>query len=424
MSKRDTLNVLLLGGGAREHAIAWRASRSPRLKKLWILPGNAGTAQLGTNVPGDPADVKFVVDVARREAIDLVIVGPEEPLAAGVVDALTQAGILAFGPKADGARLEADKSYAKHLMRQHAIPTAESRIFDDYENALEYISSRDEALVVKASGLAKGKGVIVCEDPAQAILAAENMLLKQEFGEAGRRIVVEERLNGREVSLMAFVDGRTIYVLDPAQDHKRLRDGDLGPNTGGMGAFCPTSTISPAIMRNIETQILVPTLDALVRDEIEYRGLLYVGLMLTPAGPKVLEFNCRFGDPEAQAILMRMKSDLLDVCEATARGRLEQANIEWDERHSVVVVLAGGDYPNKSSVGAPIDGLPDLAGRDDLFVFHGGTKLERGRVVTNGGRVLSTAALAPTREAARDAAYQLAGRIRFEGMQYRRDIAM
>ena len=334
------MNVLVIGSGGREHAICRSLARSPRLDKLFTLPGNAGTESLGTNVPGDPNDVELVLSVARRENIDLTVIGPEDPLAAGMADALQQAGLRVFGPTAAAARLEADKAYAKQVMRLRAIPTAESRVFDDYELARQYISTRDEALVVKAAGLAKGKGAIVCDDPSYAIIAAERMLQQHVFGDAGRKIVVEERLEGREVSLLAIVAGRTICVLEPSQDHKRLLDNDEGPNTGGMGAFSPTDTIDADTLHFIERHVLVPTIDALVRDDVHYCGVLYAGLMLTAAGPKVLEFNCRFGDPETQAQLPRMKTDLLDVLDAAVSGTLDQLDVEWDPRHALCVVMA------------------------------------------------------------------------------------
>lgn len=416
------MKVLLLGSGGREHALAWRLARSQRLRTLFILPGNAGTSQVGINVPGDASDVRLVLEVVRREHIDLVIVGPEDPLAAGVVDALLAAGVRTFGPRAAVARLETDKAYAKQLMRQHAIPTAEARVFSDYRLAREFIASREEALVVKATGLARGKGAIVCDDPADAILAAENMLVKRVFGDAGASIVVEERLLGREASLMAVVSGRAIYLLEPAQDYKRLSVGDQGPNTGGMGSVCPTGVLSPESMRQVETQILVPTLNALVRDGLDYVGVLYVGLMLTPAGPKVLEFNCRFGDPEAQVLMMRLRSDLLELLDAAVQGRLEDASIDWDPRPAVCVVAASEGYPESSVPDRPITGLDEVPGSDDLVVFHAGTRRLLQNVVTAGGRVLGVTALGDTIATARARAYSALERIRFEGMQYRTDI--
>jgi phosphoribosylamine--glycine ligase len=418
------MNVLVIGSGGREHALCRALARSPRLRKLFVLPGNAGTAALGTNVPGDPTDINLALSVARRAAIDLTLVGPEDPLAAGMVDAFEQAGLRIFGPTAAAAQLEADKSFAKQLMRQHAVPTAEARIFDDYRQARGYIATRDEAVVVKAAGLAKGKGVIVCADPADAIIAAERMLVDRIFGDAGAKIVVEEKLEGREASVLAIVDRHTLFLLEPAQDHKRLRDRDEGPNTGGMGAFCPTAAINDAVLRQIETQILVPILDALVREGISYRGVLYAGLMLTVAGPKVLEFNCRFGDPETQAILMRLQSDLLDLLDATLAGRLDEAEVRWDARHALCVVMASAGYPDAYPKGLPITGLPDDRGRDDLAVFHAGTQREGDQVVTAGGRVLGVTALGETLADARQKAYEVVEQIRFEGACYRRDLGL
>lgn len=416
------MNVLVIGSGGREHAICRSLARSPKLDKLFILPGNAGTESLGVNVPGDANDIDLALSVARREEIGLTIVGPEDPLAAGIVDRFQEAGFRVFGPTAAAARLEADKAWAKQLMRQHAIPTAEARVFDDYGLACQYISTRDEALVVKASGLAKGKGAVICEDPADGLIAAERMLKQRVFGDAGARIVVEERLEGREVSLLAIVGGRTICVLDPAQDHKRLLDNDEGPNTGGMGAFSPATTIDADTMRTIEEHVLVPTIDALVRNGIHFCGVLYAGLMLTAGGPKVLEFNCRFGDPETQALLPRMKTDLLEVLDAAVDDRLADIDIRWDARHALCVVMASGGYPDKYETGKPITGLPDDADRDDLAVFHAGTKREGDEIVTAGGRVLGVTALGDTLADARALAYATTEQIQFDGAQYRRDL--
>jgi phosphoribosylamine--glycine ligase len=416
------MNVLVIGSGGREHAICRSLARSPRLNQLFILPGNAGTESMGTNVPGDPSDIELVLSVARRENIALTVIGPEDPLAAGLADALQAAGLRAFGPSAAAARLEADKAYAKQVMRQHAIPTAEARVFDDYELARRYISTRDEALVVKAAGLAKGKGAIVCDEPSEAIIAAERMLKHGVFGDAGRKIVVEERLEGRELSMLAIVAGRTICVLEPSQDHKRLLDRDQGPNTGGMGAFSPAGTIDVDTLRFIEQHVFVPTIDALVREDIHFCGVLYAGMMLTAAGPKVLEFNCRFGDPEAQAQLPRMKTDLLDVLEAAVDGKLDQIDVEWDPRHALCVVMASGGYPEKYTTGLPITGLPDDADRDDLAVFHAGTKRADDQIVTSGGRVLGVTALGDTLADARRLAYETVEQIHFEGAHYRRDL--
>lgn len=416
------MNVLVLGGGGREHVLCERLARSSKLKKLFTLPGNAGTAALGTNIPGNPEDVALALEVARREGIDLTIVGPEAPLAAGVVDAFEEAGRAIFGPNRRAAQLEADKAWAKALMRRHSVPTAEARIFDDYEYAKQYISTRDEPLVVKTAGLAAGKGAIVCDDPAEALLAAERMLVEDAFGPAGRTIVVEERLEGRETSVMAIVDGHTLYMLDPAQDYKRLEDGGRGPNTGGMGAYCPARVIDDDAMNLVETQIFVPTLDALLREDVRFRGVLYAGLMLTAAGPKVLEFNCRFGDPETQVQLPRLRSDLLEVLAATVRGELEQVELDWDPRAAVCVVMASGGYPGAYEKDKTVLGLPDHA--DDLFVYHAGTRLVGNRVVTSGGRVLGVTALGADVEAARRRAYSAVERIQFEGACFRSDIGV
>ncbi len=414
------MNVLVIGSGGREHAICHCLARSPRLGKLFILPGNAGTERLGTNVPGDPGDIGLALSVARRESIGLTIIGPEDPLAAGMADAFEEAGLRVFGPRAAAARLESDKVFAKQLMRQHAIPTADARTFIDYRAAREYIATRDEAVVVKAAGLAKGKGVIVCQDPSDAILAAERMLLKNQFGEAGSRIVVEECLLGKEASLLVIVDGHTSYILESAQDHKRLRDNDEGPNTGGMGAFSPSPLIDADALHQIQSCILVPTLDALVREDIHYRGVLYIGLMFTTAGPKVLEFNCRFGDPETQAILLRMRSDLLELLDAAVDGRLDQIEVAWDPRPALCVVMASHGYPDKYATGLPISGLPDDT--DDTVVFHAGTRREAGQVVTAGGRVLGVTALGETLADARRRAYDAVARIHFSGAEYRTDL--
>jgi phosphoribosylamine--glycine ligase len=416
------MNVLVIGSGGREHALCHALARSPTLSKLFILPGNAGTEQLGTNVPGSAEDIDLALTVARREAIDLTIVGPEDPLAAGIADAFHKARLRVFGPTALATRLEADKAFAKQFMRQYAVPTAEARTFTDFALARQYIATRDEPVVVKAAGLAKGKGVIVCDDPSDAILAAERMLVARAFGPAGAQIVVEERLLGREASLLAIVDDATAYLLEPAQDHKRLRDGDEGPNTGGMGAFCPAPACDEKVIQQVQSQVIIPVLDGLRRQDIPYCGVLYLGLMLTAAGPKVLEFNCRFGDPETQAILVRVRSDLLDVLNSAVEGRLDQADIRWDRRTALCVVMASEGYPEKSRVGLPITGLPQDT--DDLVVYHAGTRRADGQVVTAGGRVLGVTALGETLADARRRAYSAVAQIHFEGAQYRTDLGL
>lgn len=418
------MDVLVVGAGGREHAIAWKLRQSPELGRLFVAPGNAGTALIATNVPISSNDVNALVYFAKQNHIDLVVVGPEEPLALGLVDACEQAGIKGFGPSASAAQLEADKAFAKQLMRSIAIPTAEARIFDRFADAKAYIATRDEPLVVKAAGLAQGKGVFVCEDPADAILAAERIMVKKAFGPAGQRIVVEERLIGQEASILAFVDGGTIYVMEPSQDHKPVGDGDTGPNTGGMGAYSPAPIVTEAIMDKVISEILVPIVDGMNRNGTPYKGVLYAGLMITPAGPRVLEFNVRFGDPETQALLPRLKTDLLEVFEAVCDGRLDQVRLQWDPRPAVCVVMASAGYPGEYQKGKVIKGLDQVAALEDVWVFHAGTAIEDGKVLTNGGRVLGVTALGQDIKAARQRAYETVGLIRFEGAHYRKDIGL
>ena len=336
------MNVLLIGSGGREHALAWKLAQSKDLGKLYIAPGNAGTAQCGENVSIGVNDTDALLDFAKQNDIGLVIVGPEDPLSAGIVDAFEAAGIKAFGPSGEAAQLEADKAFAKQLMRSSAISTAEGRIFEHFEDAKAYIASRDEAVVVKAAGLAKGKGVYVCDDPADGILAAEKIMCDKIFGAAGEKLIDEDKLLGEEASILAFVDGRNIYVMESSQDHKPIGDGDTGPNTGGMGAYSPAPVVTEKLMDQITREILVPTVDGMNRSGRSYKGVLYAGLMMTAGGPRVLEYNVRFGDPETQPILMRLKSDLLKVCLAVCDGKLNDITLKWDPRPAVCVVMSSG----------------------------------------------------------------------------------
>ncbi|MBM4102520.1 MAG: phosphoribosylamine--glycine ligase [Planctomycetes bacterium] len=417
------MKVLLVGGGGREHALAWKLAQSKKLKKLYIAPGNPGTAQYGQNVNIPDTDIPALVEFAKTNKIDLAIIGPEDPLAGGVVDALEKAGVMAFGPMASAAQIEADKAFAKQIMRSNSIPTAESRTFDNFEDAKSYIASRDEPVVVKASGLAKGKGVFVCNEPSQAILAAEKIMIGKLFGPAGRIVVVEDKLLGQEASILAFVDGRSIYVMESAQDHKPIGDGDTGENTGGMGAYSPAPVVTDKLMEQIVREILVPTIDGMNRNDTPYKGVLYAGLMLTQGGPRVLEFNARFGDPETQPILMRMKSDLLDVLLAVCKGKLDEITIQWDSRPAVCVVMASGGYPGAYEKGKVITGLDAAAKLKDVMVFHAGTAEKDGRIVTAGGRVLGVTALGDTIAQAKARAYEAVARIAFEGAYCRKDIA-
>ncbi|MBS0197187.1 MAG: phosphoribosylamine--glycine ligase [Planctomycetes bacterium] len=426
-SSSSTLNVLLIGGGGREHALASKIAASPRLGDFYAThTDNPGIASLckPVDVPVNIREIYRLKQFIQKKDIGLVVIGPEDPLAEGYTDKLADERTLVFGPTREAAQLEADKAFAKQIMRAAGVPTADSRTFTDPEAALEYLRSRETAQVVKASGLAKGKGVIVPANLAEAEKAIERMMVKLEFGDAGRKVIIEERLAGPEVSVLAIVDGKSILVLPPCQDHKRLKDGDAGPNTGGMGAFCPANTVSETVMALIERQVLVPTVDAMRREGIEFRGVLYAGLMLTHAGPRVLEFNTRFGDPECQPLMARLKSDLVDLLVAACTGRIDEVDIQWDPRAACCVVLASDGYPEKPKTGVPIYGLEEAAEVPDVSVFHAGTKRgQDGGVVTSGGRVLSVTGLGDTMAAARARAYEACEKIVFTGKTMRTDIA-
>lgn len=426
----DNVRVLLIGGGGREHALAWAMRKSPRLDALFVTnPENGGLAELGQPCPiaMDGRDTFQMQRWCERERIDLVVIGPEQPLSQGVADILESPTRAVFGPSKAAAQLEADKAFAKQLMRQASIPTAEARVFRDAESARTYVEAHDEPCVVKASGLAAGKGAIVCDSQEEALDAVHRIAVAREFGDAGNAFLIEDKLSGQEVSVQALVDGRNIWMLDPCQDHKQLNEGDTGPNTGGMGAYCPAPLINEKTMAMIEREIIVPTVDALRRDGIEYRGVLYAGLMLTPAGPKVLEFNCRFGDPECQPLMARLQSDAVEMLWATATGGLEHIDIKFDQRTACCVVMCSGGYPGGYKKGVHITGLEDaesLSGDDrQVIIFHAGTTHDiAGKLVTSGGRVLGVTAVAEDLLAARDLANDAASRIHFEGAFYRRDI--
>ncbi len=417
------MNVLLIGSGGREHAIAWKLAQSKNLEKLFIAPGNPGTAQCGQNVPIGVCDIDKLLAFVRQNKIELVVIGPEDPLAAGIVDAIENAGIKAFGPSGKAAMLEADKAFAKQLMRASCVATAEGRIFDRYSEAKAYIASRDEAVVIKAAGLAKGKGVFVCDDPSDGILAAEKIMCDKIFGSAGDVIVVEDKLIGEEASILAFVDGRNIYIMESSQDHKPIGDGDTGPNTGGMGAYSPAPVVTEELMNQITREIIVPTIDGMNRNDTPYKGVLYAGIMVTPGGARVLEFNVRFGDPETQPILMRLKSDLLEVLLAVCDGTLDEVTLKWDPRPAVCVVMASGGYPGDYKKGLRISGLNEAKRLKDVVVFHAGTKQENGEIITDGGRVLGVTALGQNIKEAKKRAYEAVDMINFEGAYCRRDIA-
>ena len=417
------MNVLLVGSGAREHALAWKLRQSPKLTDLFVAPGNAGTAALGTNLPLKASDVEGLTRAAKENRCELVVVGPEDPLARGLVDRLAVEGIAAFGPSRSAAQIESSKAFAKALMERHGIPTARTAVFSNRTDARNHIEALGEAPVVKADGLAGGKGALICDTKAEALRAIDMMMGEQAiFGAAGRTVVIEERLSGREVSAHAFSDGRTTLPMPFSCDYKRALDGDEGANTGGMGAYSPPAWLDADTAHAIDERITTAAVNAMMDDEAPYRGVLYPGIMVTPDGPKVLEYNCRLGDPEAQALLPRLKTDLLEICLAVANNRLHQVEVEWSEQACVAVVLASGGYPEEYQTGFPISGLGQL--EEDVLVFHAGTELTSiGSVVTSGGRVLTVAALGDTLTEARAKAYRNVQRVHFSLRHYRRDIA-
>ena len=417
------MKILLVGGGGREHALAWKMAQSPLCEALWAAPGNPGVAQVGECVDVSVDDTAGLIAFAKANGVDMVVVGPEDPLANGLGDAVREAGILCFGPSANGARIEADKAYAKELMHSASVPTAEGRVFTDLKAAKEYVLSREHGVAVKACGLAKGKGVVVCPEPYQAVKPLQQMMVEKVFGEAGSSVVIEEMLTGQEATVLALCDGKSIYLMEPLQDHKPIGDGDTGPNTGGMGAYSPVPIVDDAAIGVIEREVLVPIVDAMRRDFGRYEGVLYVGLMFTPAGPKVIEFNCRFGDPECQPLMMRLKSDLVEAMSAVARRKLDEVTLEWDPRHAVCVVMSSGGYPGSYEKGFEITGVDEADAMADVKVFHAGTVVSGGKLVTNGGRVLGVTALGETTAAAQRRAYEAVSKIHWEGCYCRKDIA-
>ena len=419
------MNILVVGNGGREHALAWKIAQSPRADRVFVAPGNAGTAADAENVDIPAGDIGRLIEFARQNAIGLTVIGPEAPLAAGIVDAFEEAGLRVFGPSRAAAELERSKVFCKNLLRHADVPSADFRTFIDAKSAVTYLANRDDMpVVVKADGLAAGKGVIVCNNREQALAAVDRIASKKEFGEAGNQLVIEERLQGEEASVLALTDGHTLLALPACQDHKPAHDGDTGPNTGGMGAYCPTPLVTDELLAMVEEKILVPTIHQMKRSRRPFRGVLYAGLMITSQGVKVLEYNVRFGDPECQPLLMRLNSDLVDLLEATVDGRLEEiASPEWDPRPSVCVVMASEGYPDKYERGLPIRGLEEAAKLPDVKVFHAGTATSDGQVVTDGGRVLGVTALGNTISNAKLQAYTAVKCIRFSGAWCRKDIS-
>lgn len=419
------MNVLVVGGGGREHALAWKIAQSPRVKRVFVAPGNPGTAQMAENVDIAPTDFPRLIKFAQQNEVGLTVVGPEVPLVEGIVDAFQAERLRIFGPSKAAAELEGSKVFCKNLLRHADVPTADYRVFRNAENAIRFLQEREDVpVVVKADGLAAGKGAIVCSGRAEALTAVDLIACKREFGDAGDQLVIEERLDGQEASVIAVTDGRTIVTLAPAQDHKRAHDGDTGPNTGGMGAYCPTPLVDDETMHWVVEHVLVPTIHAMKRGRRPFRGALYAGLMLTNQGPKVLEYNVRFGDPECQAVLMRLKSDLFELLDAAVDGRLDETEpLEWTPESAVCVVMASEGYPGKYDIGHPIRGLDEASRVPGVQVFHAGTATVDSQVVTNGGRVLGVTALGPTVSSAKLQAYTAVKAIRWNGAWCRKDIS-
>ncbi len=416
------MKVLVIGSGGREHALCWKIRQSPRVTALYCAPGNGGIAEVAECVPIAADDVAKLGDFALAKGIDLTVVGPELPLTLGLVDELEAGGLRAFGPRRDGAQLEGSKAFTKALLEEAGVPTARFGVFTDAAAAKAFVTETGTPIVVKADGLAAGKGVFVCADEADAVGAIDQCLRDRVFGDAGARVVVEEFLPGEEASFLAVTDGETVVPLASSQDHKRIFDGDRGPNTGGMGAYSPATIVTPEVHARVMREVLEPVVAGLRRRGIRYQGVLYAGLMIHEGLPRVLEFNARFGDPECQALILRLRTDLVELMQAAAEGRLAGAKLEWDPRPSVCVVIAAEGYPGNVTRGKTITGLEALEDWKEGVVFHAGTAARDGRLVSTGGRVLGVTALGSTLQQAVDSAYAAIRKIRFEGMHYRKDI--
>jgi phosphoribosylamine--glycine ligase len=416
------MKILVVGSGGREHALVWKIAQSPRVGKIYCAPGNAGIAQMAECLSISAEDVKGLTAWAEKEKIDLTVVGPEAPLTLGMVDIFRARGLRVFGPSQKAAEIEGSKAFTKELMKKYGIPTGESETFTDPAAAIKYIKGKGAPLVVKADGLAAGKGVIICRKVEEALSALDLILVQKAFGAAGAKVVVEEFLEGEEASFLAFTDGETVLPLPTSQDHKAIYDNDQGPNTGGMGAYSPAPVVTEKVHREAMEKVMIPTVRGMAREGRKYQGVLYAGLMIKDEKPKVLEFNARFGDPEAQPLLMRLKSDLIPILEATIDGKLSNHKMELEDRSSVCVVMASGGYPGSYQKGKAISGLQDAARVRDAFVFHAGTALKEGRVVTNGGRVLGVTALGNGIQEAIQRAYEAVAKISWEGAYYRKDI--
>ncbi len=416
------MKILIVGSGGREHAIVWKVAQSPLVEKIYCAPGNAGIAKYAECLPLKAMDIEGIVNFSKEKGIDMVVVAPDDPLAAGMVDALESAGVRAFGPNQNAAIIESSKAFSKELMKKYGLDTASYEVFNDSEHAIEYLRHQDFPIVIKADGLALGKGVVIVKGFDQAQEAVNNIMSDKAFGASGDKIVIEEFLYGPEVSVLAFTDGKTIIPMVSSQDHKRAFDDDKGLNTGGMGAFSPSRIYTPEIAEYCMENIYKPTIRAMNEENRTFKGVLYFGLIITKDGPKILEYNARFGDPETQVVLPRLKTDLIDIFDAIIDEKLDSINVEWEESAAVCVVLASGGYPEKYQTGYEIKGIPEAEHDADIVVFHAGTKLEDEKIVTNGGRVLGVTAVGQTLEAAIEKAYEAVPKIYFENMHYRKDI--
>jgi phosphoribosylamine--glycine ligase len=422
------LNILVIGGGGREHCLAWKISKSPLVEKIYAAPGNAGISEIAECIDIDISEKNFtdLLNLVEEREIDLTVVGPEAPLVDGIVDYFRLRGHKIFGPGKAAAAMEGSKVFAKELLQKYGIPSAEGIIFkkEDYDKAVDYIDKRKTfPLVIKADGLAAGKGVVIVDNKMQAVEAVKDCFKRGKFGSSGDRIIIEDFLDGYEVSILCLCDGRSIIPMAPAQDYKRIFDNDKGKNTGGMGSYSPVPMVDENIYKEILSKIIFPTGDAMAKESIEYKGILYAGILVSDGKPYLLEYNCRFGDPETQVVLPRLKQDLVPLLLKCIDGKLDEKKLEWDENKCICVVAASEGYPESSSKGDVIKGLDYFKGSDDIIVFHAGTKMEQGNVVTNGGRVLGVVSRASTFREVRKKVYEALGRIRFRGIQYRNDIA-
>ncbi len=416
------MKILIVGSGGREHALAWKIAQSPLVKKIFCAPGNPGIAEVAECVDIEAENIEGLYNFAMKQKIDLTVVGPEDALVAGIVDKFRGGHLQIFGPSKRAATIEGSKVFAKTLMRKHGIPTADFRVFEDMKQAKKHVTTCGFPLVIKADGLAKGKGVFICKTLDEANKHLEDIMKERIFAHAGDKVVIEEFLSGEEVSILAVTDGNAIFPLSSVQDHKAVYDGDKGPNTGGMGAYSPVPLITTELQFSIEENILVPVIHAMKQENRPYKGVIYAGLIITNAGPKVLEFNARFGDPETQVLLMRMKSDLVPLLLSTVKDKLEDAEVEWNDCASVCVVMASGGYPDKYKKGLPISGLETIKELGNVQVFHAGTSMKDGKITTGGGRVLGVTAVGENIQDAQRAAYGAIQRLSFEGAHYRRDI--